>query len=299
MKLKARYTGSSPLLQLGILLISILVGAIIFSIIGAGVLLASGNPSFNLIEHPDILRFYQFISAILTFLLPALFTAWVCGKNIHSFLYINPITKSKVWILTFISIVLFSPFITLTGLWNRQMQLPDFMRPIEIWMQSQEALAEQLTQALLQEEGIFVIISNLIVVAVTAAITEEFLFRGALQRIIGKWTRKPHVTIWITAILFSAFHMQFYGFLPRLLLGAYFGYLLYWSRSIWLPVFAHFINNAFAVIAMSTHQLKDNEYINGEIPDNEIATYTIWAFVMLSIFLVCTRHLHQQLKTSD
>ena len=89
---------------------------------------------------------------------------------------------------------------------------------------------------------------------------------------IGKWTSNPHTIIWIAAILFSAFHLQFYGFLPRMILGAYFGYLLYWSKSIWIPVFAHFVNNAFAVIGMSDSRLKDNEFVTGDIPAEHLLT---------------------------
>lgn len=103
-------------------------------------------------------------------------------------------------------------------------------------MQTQEALAEQLTNTLLAGDGLLTFLSNLVVMALMAGITEEFLFRGALQRIIGQWTANHHIVIWSAAILFSAFHLQFYGFLPRMLLGAYFGYLLYWSRNIWIPV---------------------------------------------------------------
>ncbi len=77
---------------------------------------------------------------------------------------------------------------------------------------------------------------------------EEFLFRGVIQRLFTEWTRNRHVGIWIAAFLFSFIHFQFYGFLPRFLLGLYFGYLLVWSSSIWVPVTGHFINNGVAVL---------------------------------------------------
>ena len=81
------------------------------------------------------------------------------------------------------------------------MELPAFMAPIEEWMRAQETLAEQLTTILLSSDSVWVILANLIVIAVTAGITEEFLFRGALQRVIGKWTSNPHTIIWVAAIL--------------------------------------------------------------------------------------------------
>ena len=160
-------------------------------------------------------------------------------------------------------------------------------------MKAQEALAEQLTNLLLSGDGLMNLLANLLVVAVMAGITEEFLFRGALQRIIGKWTSNHHIVIWTAAIIFSAFHMQFYGFLPRVLLGAYFGYLLYWSRNIWIPVFAHFVNNAFAVISMSDDRLKENEFITGDISDTYLLPYSALAIVTLLLFYLCTQQIRK------
>ena len=95
-------------------------------------------------------------------------------------------------------------------------------------------------------KGLFI---NLLMIAIIPAIGEEFFFRGLLQRIFSNWVRNTHWGIIISAFLFSAIHMQFYGFFPRFLLGAMFGYLFVWSGSLWLPVLAHFINNSLAVIA--------------------------------------------------
>jgi membrane protease YdiL (CAAX protease family) len=86
-------------------------------------------------------------------------------------------------------------------------------------------------------------------IGIIPAIGEELLFRGVIQRIFTEWTKNIHWGIWISAILFSALHLQFYGFVPRAILGAIFGYLLVWSGNLWLPVLAHFINNTVAVIA--------------------------------------------------
>jgi hypothetical protein len=77
---------------------------------------------------------------------------------------------------------------------------------------------------------------------------EELLFRGALQNVLVEWTKKTHLSVWITAIIFSALHAQFYGFLPRMLLGVILGYTYIWSGSLWLPMLFHFLNNGLAVL---------------------------------------------------
>ena len=99
-------------------------------------------------------------------------------------------------------------------------------------------------------------------------------------------TKSTHWGIWISAILFSAMHMQFYGFVPRLLLGALFGYLLVWSGSIWLPFIGHFINNALAVIAMF---LMNNGLINSDIEEygsTQSSYYAAILSLMLVVFLL-------------
>jgi hypothetical protein len=89
---------------------------------------------------------------------------------------------------------------------------------------------------------------NLVLVAIIPAIGEELVFRGVLQKLFGEWTKNKFMGIWISAILFSAMHLQFYGFIPRMLLGALLGYSLLWTGSIWIPILGHFVNNAFAVL---------------------------------------------------
>jgi membrane protease YdiL (CAAX protease family) len=101
-------------------------------------------------------------------------------------------------------------------------------------------------------------------IAFLPAIGEELLFRGVILRIFTNWTKNHHWGVWISAILFSALHMQFYGFIPRMLLGVLFGYLLVWSGSMWLPIIAHFINNGVAVVVMF---LIDKDLLNPELEE--------------------------------
>lgn len=296
MNLKGIYAGKPALFQLFLLLLCILLGGIVSSLLGAGIFYLSHGLSANMMQYPDMMRLVQLISALGTFLFPSLAVAWLCGHDAGEYLFTKKVPDGKILLLVLISMFLLSPAISLTALLNKQMSLPSFLAPVENWMLAQEALAEQLTNTLLAGEGIFTLLYNLLVIAVIAAIAEEFLFRATLCRIIGKWTGKHHVIIWTAAIVFSAFHLQFYGFLPRMLLGAYFGYLLYWGRSIWIPVFAHFTNNAFAVVSMSDARLKDNEFITGEISNENLLPYSLSAVVALILFFICAKQIRGLLK---
>jgi membrane protease YdiL (CAAX protease family) len=296
MYLKGIYADKSALFQLYILLLLVLGGLILVSFITAiPLLLLQGidGSQKGIAFDPSLMRITQFISAVGTFLLPACFFAWLCSNQPKRYLSIGKLPTLEVLALTFLSMFLINPAISLTGLLNQQMELPSFMEGIEHWMRTREDEAERLTLLLLSEKGIGALLANLLVVALTAGITEEFLFRGAFQRILERWTSNPHLVIWIAACLFSAFHMQFYGFLPRMLLGAYFGYLLYWSRNIWIPVFAHFTNNAFSVICMSDEQLKQNEFISGEVTTPNLLPYIVMAVIGLALFYFCGKRLKE------
>ena len=124
------------------------------------------------------------------------------------------------------------------------------------------------------------------------------MFRGCLQTILLKWMRNKHTAIWITAILFSAFHMEFFGFLPRLLLGALFGYFVAWSGSIWPSVWGHFVNNGTAVIVtyLSQHKL-----INIDPDDQHIFSYVgyVISFIITLLLLFAYRYISAKRQILD
>lgn len=295
---KGIYAGRPALFQLFLLLLLLVAGALLSS-------LASSLPlyllygSFDLMNEPGAMRWLQVATATGTFLLPSLAIAWLCSTDIKSYLSIRPLPQAQIWALVLLSMLLLSPAISLLGAWNQQMSLPEFMAPIENWMRRQEDTAQQLTERLLQDLSYLTLFFNLIVVAVVAGITEEFFFRGALQRILNKWASNHHLVIWTAAILFSSFHLQFFGFVPRLLLGAYFGYLLYWGKNIWIPVFAHFANNATAVVVLSDNELRDNQYLSGEIPSDQLAEVTLASAIMLFLFIGVTGYLKKKLQQDN
>ncbi len=132
--------------------------------------------------------------------------------------------------------------------WNAGLSLPASMGALESWMRSAEQSAGQAVMMMLGDTSPASLLISLLIVGVLAGVSEELFFRGALQRLLSSGPLGPHASIWIAAFVFSFFHMQFFGFFPRLVLGAFFGYLLYWSGSLWLPVTIHALNNAVVVI---------------------------------------------------
>lgn len=172
--------------------------------------------------------------------------------------------------------------------WNKNIMLPSFLREFETWAQAKERELERLTKVLVAFASPGEFLLGVFVIAVLAGITEEFFFRGLIQTELMRAVQNAHVAIWISAIAFSAVHMQFYGFVPRMLLGALFGYLYLWSGNLWVPILAHAVNNALALVLVYASQQR-------ELPldvENEAAPWpVVIVFLALTAFLI--RHLYR------
>ena len=198
----------------------------------------------------NTLKWIQLLQTISLFLLPSLILAYLCAKVPWNWLQLDNKVNWKVllWAIGIMLVAL--PAINLMSHWNQQMVLPTWLSGVEEWMKAKEAEAEWLTKQFMSVTTISGLLVNLLLMAVLPALSEEITFRGVLQRLLNFQlsTFNSHLAIWLTAIIFSAIHMQFYGFVPRMLMGALFGYMLVWTGSLWVPMLMHFVNNAMAVL---------------------------------------------------
>jgi hypothetical protein len=222
----------------------------IFALALVTVLGGDGDVAMNL-DNPKtilLLKVLQAVSVLIIFIFPALlFAIFWTKKGIH---YLGITTKPAITtiLLAGIGMLLAMPMINWLSDMNQHLKLPEALSGIQVWMEQGEGKATQLTDAFTKGSTIDVLIINLFVIALMAAVSEELFFRGILQKVLIECIRNKHVGVWIGAIIFSAFHMQFLGFLPRMLMGAYLGYLFLWSGSLWPGILAHFINNGMAVL---------------------------------------------------
>jgi len=214
-------------------------------------------------------KFIQAFQHISLFLAPSLIVAYIMTGNIAAYLKADHLPAWTQILFVFILALLLIPLISDLGIWNSKLSFPPWLSGLENWMMWKEEDAKILTGWLIYSESSGGLIVNIIIIALLPALGEEFLFRGVLQDIFSGLFRSEHGAILFTALLFSIFHLQFYGLVPRMVLGIVYGYLFLWSRSIWLPVLAHFINNLVPVIlahrlgweAMNT-DIRD--YVQGE-----------------------------------
>ena len=173
------------------------------------------------------------------------------------------------------------------------MILPDALSEFEEWCRAMEEQAEELTTGLLNSTGLFPTIINILLIGVLTGIGEEFFFRGGLQRMMLWCKVNPHAAIWITATVFSAIHFQFFGFVPRLLLGAFFGYLYWWSGNIWVNSFAHALNNSLVIVStwcINKGYLSEKFDMFG-VSEGGLPVFAIISAILVSaiIFMLCKR----------
>jgi hypothetical protein len=196
----------------------------------------------------SLAKYFQIVSQFGIFLVPIFIFAFLDGRNISRYLSINIKPAFKTLIFAALAIIAAVPLINYLGELNQQMKLPESMAGIEHWMKNSEDKAAKLTETFLNIKSSGGFLINLIMIGIIPAIGEEFMFRGVLQKLFHQWTKNIHFAVIFSAFLFSAMHMQFYGFIPRFLMGVMMGYLFVWSGSLWVPVLVHFINNTIAVL---------------------------------------------------
>lgn len=201
---------------------------------------------------------------------------WVENSNFDSLNKVD--IRFNLIPIIIVLVIAFLPFNEFFIKLNQSMDLPKSLSGMENWMKTSEESATKLTLFLMDFTSIPQLIIALIVIACFAGIGEELIFRGILQNLFHKKLQNYHIAIWLSAIIFSAIHMQFFGFIPRMLLGAMFGYLYVWTGNLWVPIIAHITNNAFAVIMMYLAKI---EVIKVDIEKLETPLYLTLIFTII------------------
>lgn len=242
--------------------------------------------SLNSSEGLSFLKYFQVIQSIGLFVAPPFVIGWLYSGNIGEYLKINRSTRLQSFLLAAISLLMVIPVINFLGAINSQMSLPESLSSLESWMKTMEDSAKILTEKFLKVDSFGGLLFNVFMIAILPALGEELMFRGVIQRIFSIWTKNYHWGIWITAFLFSAMHMQFYGFLPRMALGAMFGYLLVWTGTMWVPILAHFVNNLMGVLG---YFLIDKGTISNDIEEwgtgTEQIPLVVFSFLAVGVLL--------------
>lgn len=203
----------------------------------------------------NLIRYLQVVQAFALFIIPALVAAFLFERNLTRFFGLGNPSQPLAYLLVFALMFAAMPFVSWMITLNEMLSLPGWLQGLEEWMRKTEAEGARLTEAFIQMDSFGLFLFNFFMIALLPAVGEELLFRGLFQQLLRDWLGNVHVAIFISALFFSAMHMQFFGFLPRMMFGIFFGYLFYWSGSLWLPIWAHLLNNGTVVILAYLSQI--------------------------------------------
>lgn len=227
-------------------LISVATGIFIF-----GIPVIDLATSIKDISDPKTIAFLKFMQAFTSigmFVIASVIISMEIENDWLNFLTLDK-KPGKIPILivgTFVIIIL--PFTNLLTFLNNELPFPEVLSGLENFFRSKEDQMQQIMEAFLNVKGLGGLFINLLIIAVIPALGEELIFRGIVQDRFTLWFKNHHLAILLTSFIFSALHIQFLSFLPRFFLGMVLGYMFFWSKSIWITIIAHFINNALAVI---------------------------------------------------
>ena len=252
------------------------------------------------LTNPDnifLIKLMQLITSVFIFIVPPLLLSYFEGGNLFNNLDLRKKIKRQN-VLLIILIMLFSQILVAVSMqWNLEIinSLKSFIPSVVESMKLMEENAKTITEAFLKTENNSDLLFNLFLIAFIPAIGEEMVFRGVLQKKLHSILQSPHLAIFVSSFIFSAIHMQFFGFLPRFILGIILGYLFYYSKNLWMPIIAHFINNALAVLIMySAFANKLNTDIS-EIEKTDINfLQASISFVVVMLFIYLFKKIHSR-----
>lgn len=267
--------------KLLIFILSLIFGLAFSIVLGTIVTIINGSDLQDLKN----LQITQIISGVVGFLMPAVVYAMLVQEKPWIYLGFN---KLPIWsLLGIVAMFTIIPFLSLVTDWNDSISFPESMSAIEEQMRSLQARSEEVIKLFIGQGSLF---SSLMIVALLAAVSEELLFRSVIQKALIKLFKNVHVAIIVTAFVFSAFHGDFFGFFPRLILGIMLGYMFWMSGSIFPSMLMHFVNNATIVILyyLNTRGFSNIDVEHFGSTDN-ILVIILSLITTVAIFIICWR----------
>nr|WP_321453658.1 CPBP family intramembrane glutamic endopeptidase [uncultured Carboxylicivirga sp.] len=293
---KGTFNHFPPLLKLLTIFIIALTGSLLVSI--SMYLLA---PIFNIdINSPEeiyknlaFLRSIQILQSIFVFILPAGLAVYLLYSKDDNIIPGNGRFTIHFFVLAILTIVFSQLFVGWTASINQQLQLPEFMSGITNWITTKEDQASEITDLMLTTHNWRDKVITVFLVSVLPAIGEEWIFRGLIQRELQNIFKNYHLAVLITAIIFSAVHVQFLTFLPRFILGLMLGYMMVFSRNIWMPITAHFTNNFMGIMVYMVYQ-KDVDSIQNPSSHYPFDISIVVSLLFVISLLLITRKIGKQ-----
>jgi membrane protease YdiL (CAAX protease family) len=265
--------------------VSSMVGYVLFKLFGVDITQIDA-----FVENPTeyeremlFVKLFQIIAGVGTFIIPAMLFPKAINKLPLPFLRIKEKTSGYAILVAIFLIVIAIPAISFIYNINKSFVFPESLSWLEVQLRQMEENAQNITNAMVNSNSFAQLLLNALVVAVVPAIAEELFFRGCLQNFVRLVFQNIHLSVWFTAIIFSGFHGQFFGFIPRMLLGVILGYIFVFSGSIWVAVIAHFINNFLALLSAYLFKLNPHwQFLSDDF------VFPLWTALISLALIVAT-----------
>jgi hypothetical protein len=234
-------------MAMGLMLVVTFLGVAVYAGITGGDFSQLLDPDAWDYKNPSTIhtiRFMQTMQFLGFFLIPVLLFAYFSDPDPKEYLRLRKPPRNRYWILAVALMLIATPLVEYLGLLNRQIP---FGAEMQRWIKAKEDDANKMISFMLRRHTPDQLFLNIIFIALTAGIGEELFFRGVLQRLFIRMFKSPWAGIILTALLFSAIHMQFFGFFPRFLMGVLLGAIYWYSGSMWVAILAHFAYDAFVI----------------------------------------------------
>ena len=293
------YLKEKPFVIKGLILTLLIAVSLLLTMV-LGIVIALPFFGISILEHLNelndyssevaihFMKYFQVVNQIGFFILPAIMYAYLENRKPADYLKLNSKLNYAHLLVASILIIVSMPAINWLVEINEGMKLPEVFKGLENWMRDSENKTNQLTEAFLNVTTPGGLVINLIIIALLAAVGEELLFRGVILRLFIEWFKNIHLAVILSAILFSALHLQFYGFLPRMVLGILFGYIFIWSGSLWIPIVLHFIFNGITVVAAYLYYkgLIQTDVESFGASDNALLVLSSFLLITLLLFAI-------------
>lgn len=285
--------GFTPVAQIGILLALTGVGLVVASLLSAFIwIVATHLPLISMkgeMANPKYYHVYMIIQGVNTLFmmfLPVVFFSMICYRKPSRFIGSRTPTSLRQFILVAVILLLVFPLGGALAELNKMIPIP---QKWAIRFKAMEENREVMENIFININTFSKYLLSLFIIGILPAIFEEFYFRAGLQNIFMRWMGGATGAIILTSVIFSAIHISYYGFLVRFALGVILGYIFYYSGSIWLSSFLHFLFNGFQVTAM--YLAKDSGKLNGKgVEEN----FHLWAGVPALVVLIIVFYLFKK-----
>ncbi len=226
----------------------------------------------------NFMRLILLINHLFSFIIPAIATVWLAYRNgFFKYFKLEKKPKLETIVLGLVWLFVSMPLVQYVYQINKELHLPK-------WMNDLESDTGKLLETIIAKENAYEMVVTVLLIAVIPAIGEEMMFRGVIQQQLGRILKNEHITVWTSAFFFSAIHMQFQGFFARAILGALLGYLLIWSRNLWIPMIAHCFNNGIQIITLYVMDVKPSEM--DKIGNTDKMHWTVAGISLLGVLAI-------------